>query len=613
MTLIKHFRDYRQCFRLSLRSLVHGVLMILPVLAVSLYPLNTSADERVLDESCEFIENFERTPLTDWIELQLLSGMQADLRAVSCEGQLCGLGSNEPSLLNNHKLLEEGFLYHLLSDVHISAINIVGAHFQNPVCVTDREVSKRVSLTHSRFSDRVTFRNTEFHYDLIVDGSFFESDFLLSGATVRGQLSARASHVDRTFNMRHAVIGQDLHLHESENVESGVDLPERFRTVIGGEFIANSAVVEGEFVGDYAHFKGKVNMQFLSVGEDLNFRHGARFLERIDLRSSRVNGRMGFSGAEVAGLDLTNSSIGDSLILCEIRSPGDAMIDLRHTKIGNDFDLRGSIIKGSVNARRLKVSGDLMLDYAGKKTETCDKVTAQKQGRHQVDAGGINKIILQDAQVAVVHDGLIRTRELDSVKGNKLPVLEIDGLHYSKLHDDSLGKSGSSSGYYVDWLSRDTTFTAQPYHHLASQLRKDGAYSAAAEVLFEARKRERTAVCNGNDITSSLSGCAGMWLLEIGVGYGIGVYSFLALFWVVAFSCVGALIIRLTSDKSLWWSTWASLDYMLPLVELNSAHRKHIEENLPEWAQSSLYVQALSGWLLASFVVAAVAGLTQGT
>ena len=614
MTLVKFFRRYSQRSQGSCRSLVNSVLMILPVLAFSVHPLNVSADDRVPDEKCESRETFERTPLTDWIESQLRTGIPADLRALRCQGQLCELVPDQSSPVSDHKVIEEGFLYHLLSDERITAINITGAHFQNPVCVRDRSVSKRVSLTYSRFSGLVTFRNTEFLYDLVVDGSAFKRGFELSGATVRGTMSARATHVDGTLNMRHAFIGQDLLFHQEPGVAASVDLPGKSRTVVGGKFVANSAVIEGEFVGDFAIFRDKVNMQFLSVGEDLNFRHGARFLQRIDLRSSSINGRMGFSGAGIAGLDLTNSAIGDSLILCEINAPGDAVIDLTHTKIGNDFDLRGSSIDGSVNARRLKVSGDLMLDYVAHKgrSKVCDNVTSKGGGRQQGDAGGINKMILQDAQVAVVHDGLFQSRGGGTVHGSKVPVFEIDGLHYSGLHDDSVGVGHHTSDLYVAWLSRDKSFTSQPYHHLASLLREKGEYRAAARVLFKARQRERETICK-DPVLSGLSGCAGMWLLEIGVGYGIGVYSFLALLWVVVMSFAGALIIRFTSDKSFWWSAWASLDYMLPLVELNSAHREHIEGKLPEWAQSSLYVQALSGWLLASFVVAAVAGLTQGT
>ena len=611
MMLVKLFRGYSSRCQVSCRSLVSVALMALPVLAFSVHSLNVSADDRVPDEKCESRETFEPTPLTEWIELQLRTGVPVDLRALRCQGQLCELVPDQSSPVNDYKILEEGFLYHLLSDERIPAINIVGAQFQNPVCVRDTSVSKRVSLTHSRFSALVTFRNTEFLYDLVIDGSAFEEDFELSGATVRGTMSARASHVDGALNMRHAFIGQDLLFHQAPVVDPGVDLPEKFRTVVRGKFVANSAVIEGEFIGDFATFLDKVNMQFLSVGEDINFRHGARFLQRIDLRSSSINGRVGFSGARIAGLDLTNSAIGDSLVLCEIDSAGDAVINLTHTKVGNDFDLRGSSVKGSVSARGLKVSGDLILDYMAHAggNEVCDNVTSKEGGREQGDISEINEIILQDAQVAVVHDGLLQARGDGTAQGNKVPVFEIDGLQYSGLHDASEELVNQASDLYVDWLGRDKSFTPQPYHHLASLLRENGEYGAAAKVLFKARQIERENICNDH----MLSGCVGMWLLEIGVGYGIGVYSFLALFWVVVLSFSGALIIRFTSDKSLWWSTWASLDYMLPLVELNSKHRQHIEDKLPEWAQSSLYVQALSGWLLASFVVAAVAGLTQGT
>ncbi len=73
------------------------------------------------------------------------------------------------------------------------------------------------------------------------------------------------------------------------------------------------------------------------------------------------------------------------------------------------------------------------------------------------------------------------------------------------------------------------------------------------------------------------------------------------------------------------WSDWlralfASLDQLLPLVTLDKAHDALIFGNLsanppvepqPYGVRVYFYVQKIAGWILGSFLVAGLAGLTQ--
>ena len=48
------------------------------------------------------------------------------------------------------------------------------------------------------------------------------------------------------------------------------------------------------------------------------------------------------------------------------------------------------------------------------------------------------------------------------------------------------------------------------------------------------------------------------------------------------------------------------------MVELNKAHAEFVDKQLAGWRQDYFYVHRTIGYVLGSFVVAGLAGLTQG-
>src|SRR5262249_35633663 len=177
---------------------------------------------------------------------------------------------------------------------------------------------------------------------------------------------------------------------------------------------------------------------------------------------------------------------------------------------------------------------------------------------------------------------------------------------------------------WVKWLARDGQpsrgFSPQPYAQLADYLISTGSREQANEVLFAGRERERKEAFGEHGWRrwfwlSSLS-----WLC----GYGIGAKTFRVLPWILGSVAVGAAVlwfnVEPAREKGLWWCVGASFDRLLPIVELNPGFKDFFDPtNFHTMTGQTLsgpviaFFSALRlwGWVLASFLVAAVSGLIQ--
>ena len=110
----------------------------------------------------------------------------------------------------------------------------------------------------------------------------------------------------------------------------------------------------------------------------------------------------------------------------------------------------------------------------------------------------------------------------------------------------------------------------------------------------------------------------GLGLLKFGIGYGLGSRFFRILFWVVGFTALGGVVLWFSPAaraKGLLWRLGASLDHLLPIVELNKEFTDFFNDpgrqRLSGRQLAYFGVHAIIGYVLAFFVVAGLAGLTQ--
>lgn len=97
--------------------------------------------------------------------------------------------------------------------------------------------------------------------------------------------------------------------------------------------------------------------------------------------------------------------------------------------------------------------------------------------------------------------------------------------------------------------------------------------------------------------------------------------------WAGVFAVAGTLVLWSGSagpreKHAIWagsrrrspaWCAMASLDEILPVVELDKAHTEFINKRLSGWRLYYFYGQRVAAYELGSIVVAGLAGLTQGT
>lgn len=160
--------------------------------------------------------------------------------------------------------------------------------------------------------------------------------------------------------------------------------------------------------------------------------------------------------------------------------------------------------------------------------------------------------------------------------------------------------------WYPAWLSRMTGVDPrQPYEYVRQYLLGIGDFDAARAVGIAGRNAERRRVCS----TSRWSQCIFLWSSYVTIGCGYSLW--LAALWALRFVVLGAYVFRRTSEakaNGMPHGYAYSFDTFLPLIKLREIH---YTIDLTSAARYYFYVHKLAGWILGSFIVAALSGLTK--
>jgi hypothetical protein len=158
----------------------------------------------------------------------------------------------------------------------------------------------------------------------------------------------------------------------------------------------------------------------------------------------------------------------------------------------------------------------------------------------------------------------------------------------------------------------------------------------ADEVLYDGRERERGDACAR---WSQPGWCVWLSILFAVTGYGLGLYTFRVLEWVIGLTVLGAVFLGLFSpnarreafggkrarrgDGPICGSIWligASLQRLLPIpVQLSKEFTNFFDDppanenwpNLNRFLQLYFAVHAIFGWALGLILLAAMTGLIQ--
>jgi hypothetical protein len=195
---------------------------------------------------------------------------------------------------------------------------------------------------------------------------------------------------------------------------------------------------------------------------------------------------------------------------------------------------------------------------------------------------------------------------LRNVKADTIPIVtkgwppkkHVSGLTYRALFPSEVDVANTN--VIRDWL-KDSERAAQTYEQLAGVLQAQGNMELATQVRIEGKNQERD--------RSPWQDKVWLWVSYLTVGYG---YNPIASIYPIAiFICFGWFALRVTGDckrHEIPLGLAYSFDMLIPLIRLRE---KHYSIELSQCGRQYFYVHKIVGWILASFLIAGLAGITK--
>jgi hypothetical protein len=470
----------------------------------------------------------------------------------------------------------------------------------------------------------------------------------------RKRLAPRGVHIigarfDERLEMRYAKIEHELRL-EYSLLKDGMDF--------------SWARFERTIAVDRSNFLGPVNMFGIQTGDNLFLRYST-FAEGIDLGSARIGSRLSFWDSSVAGsLDMGYLQTGENL---QMRWAKFEDVGLSYSRIGGQLHLHGAKVLGKFEAEFAEVRlgiylrnnaefyGPLRLDFAkmalvelagGIFHKEVNLTGAQISGelRIGVTQGGESRYAQwpdKDHSILILRNA--KSDAIQDLRSAWPPQIDLNGFVYRGLGGILAGQVDVMADRPPDWFTTEwlgkPVYTQQPYEQLASVLRNYGRQEAANDILYAGRERERFET--GCSLYSWLASVCLLtlktecdprrssiwrfvWLTALSRTIGYGYYLWRSLYFAAFFVLLGAAVIwlwdrpwwRWDREWWLWRRSWRlpafpvaySFDMLLPIVKLDE---RHYTIDLPRCPRWYFYVHKIAGYVLASFLIAGLAGLAK--
>jgi hypothetical protein len=406
----------------------------------------------------------------------------------------------------------------------------------------------------------------------------------LAGAHVGGYLKLTDSKVTGKLDMNGLQVGSFLFM-GAEFAEVSLGYAH-----VGGLFDLGSSKVTG-----------KLNMIDLQVVGDL-FMDKAEFAE-VHLDNGHVGGELRLTGSKVTGkLNVNALQVGRSLFMDKgefvdvdfVNSHVGRQLQLTGSKVTGTFDCHGlevdqkvfmdeAAFDGQMNCRGVKIKGDL--DFSESKfKQNVNLSGAEIDGELYLARPSQDvKLNLRDASINII-PGL--------ADPSWPPLSDVAGFTYRKVVD---------LRNFEDWFRKLDHYTPEPYDKLASVVRSQGDGTLATAILYSGRERER----------SESKGEYWVWLTILSWMIGYGYYLHRAIWWVLCLVVVGAAVMRRSGEgprNGMPFGLAFSFDILLPIIRLRD---RHYQIDLQSWARYYFYVHKIMGYILASFLIAGLTGLTK--
>ncbi|MEE9214116.1 MAG: hypothetical protein V3U54_04860 [Thermodesulfobacteriota bacterium] len=592
-----------------------------------------------------------------WVWSKISTGEIANFN----EGRAYGgtLDPREPGEWPKSRILTPDFLQVILFDdsyrcaLTHRGVRIIGAWFTDTIVLTDATVALQLWFGGSRFDSKVklvyfestqslsfvrstftelTLRGAVIKHALNMNGCKFEGKLTMDGLQVGGLLAMSDEAKFKDVNLCGAKIGDQLDMSGSVftgtlnmdkiQVESSLFMRS---TVMIKEVILLSAKIDGQLDMSGSIFFDKLDMNSLEVKDSLFMRSGVMFKEVI-LRGAKIQENLEMNGSRFNGnIDMTSVQIGSHLFMQ--KKAVFAAVNLSNTKVEGILSMDSSIFSGNMTMENLEVVSQLFMRSSkfealvsmifaniGSSLIISDSkflslnLTGTQIGKEFCLGTEIHPktkwetgstLILRNTKVGALQD-------LPDAWPDKL---ELVGFTYSQLGGFAAGERQSmyqrSISWMREWLEKQNDYSPQPYEQLGKVLREAGYKTKANDILFEGKKRERREALTWPTWLTWFN----LTLQHIFVGYG---YRFrFTFFWVIALTIIGAFVLKATGQglaNRMPCGLSYSLDMLLPIIRLNESH---YAVKLVGIAKYYFYGHIILGYVLASFLIAGLSGITK--
>lgn len=414
----------------------------------------------------------------------------------------------------------------------------------------------------------------------------------LSTATIQGDVFFQGISVARGIIARRLRLSGTLFLTDSPSIRGVLNL--NAATMAGGIVLAGATIQE------------ELNAEAARIGSGIIVQGDSFLLGGVNLKRSRVEGDIWLNRSYIGGnFTLDMASVSGVLSFIETTVLGELF--LSSARFGGDVILAGARLR-SVSLAGSVALGDLFLANAE---------------HHGVDwFSGHGVIDLTGARFRAIQYSLGESGGRNSWPPN-------GGVYLTGLTYDRVVTLRSFAVFapeiYTEWLQMTPTFSRQPYQQLASTLRSSGEFEHANDVLFASRDRELNMNWVEGDCRILLNwtgerclNAIGLWFVKSTIGYGLGWRYTYIFYWIISLTAAGYLVLSYAPharDHSRMWRVLASLDALLPIIELNKEFTDFFNDPKRRWSNDwyILYFSfhSIAGYALASCVVAGLAGFTQ--
>jgi uncharacterized protein YjbI with pentapeptide repeats len=587
-----------------------------------------------------------------WVWKRICEGEIADFNTARAYG-----GSLDPKKLEGwsaKRALRSQFLQTILlfepfrSALPQSGVRIVGAWFQEPMDLYNATLAHPVALVGCRFERSVYFDLLKIPNYLILNASKFNALLSMTGLKVAGvlemktgefvdvdlgsahiehhlymndsnftkSLNLNAAHISGTLNMEQTTVAT-ADLSSAKIDDQIIMVKSKFKEPlwmsglqVGGSIFMEDAsftdvdlhraTIDQVLSFNKSKLSGKLILESLRLGGDLHMSNAT--ITQVNLRAARIDDGIWMNDSEFKEIDLTSAKVGGDLVLSNSRLLQQLIME--NVRVGNTLSLRGLQVKqGSLPiqivfaevASSLFIEDGMLgsLDLSG--TKIRGVFFLGWEDHTSLKWHSDSKLTLRNTEVGAIQD-------LANIWPDKL---ELTGFTYAHLGGiDTAGTddpANRETNWYINWLERQVSYSPQPYEQLASVLRKSGLSDKAEEVLYTGRNRE----------LGEATGLELLWLLLLKALIGFGHRIHYALFWFFSFVCTGAIVLRLTGQGSRYMMPYGlsySFDMLLPIVDLREHHK---EVELSGFAKYYFYFHKIMGFILVSFILAGLAGLTK--